>query len=131
MAAARAGDAQATVRELRAAQARGFNHYEQLQALPVFEPVRQAPAFQALVRELARGWAEQEERLSNPTQYQLIGLAQARVAAGELSRAEGLLLRARERGGEFGALVERELAQVRARLSRAAAGPRTAPPPSE
>lgn len=129
-AAARAGDAAATVRELRAAQARGFNHYEQLQALPVFEPVRQNPAFQALVRELARGWAEQEAHLSHPTQYQLLGLAQARVAAGDLARAESLLLRARSLEGEFGAAVERELSQVRARLSGPAAPRQAAPLPN-
>jgi len=119
-AAGRRGDAPAAVRELRAAALRGFDRYDQLLAAPAYAPVRRDPEFQAVVRELARRWAEQEPHLVHPTQRELRGLAQAHLVLGEYEDAERLLQRALEAGGPESAAVRGELAVTRAARERAA-----------
>jgi hypothetical protein len=114
-AAAREGDAEGTARALRAAAERGFDRYDQLLVQPFYDPVRDHPAFQAVVRDLARKWADHEADFTRPTQRELRGFAQARLALGEHAEAERLLGRALEVGGFEDDAVRRELEAVRAR----------------
>ncbi len=127
-AAGRRGDAAAAVSELRAAATRGFDRYDQLLTAPAYAPVRRDPAFQAVVRELARRWADQEPHLVDPTQRELRGLAEARMTLGEYDEAERLLERALEVGGPEDALVRSALEAARA-ARRRSGGPPAAPAP--
>jgi hypothetical protein len=110
--AAQRGDAEATALGLRAALARGFNRYEQLLTDPAFEPVRDTPPFQAVLREMAAVWIEAGSRWRNPTQGELRKLASAHALLGDRDRAVALLHQALEVGGPFDAAIRSDLADL-------------------
>jgi hypothetical protein len=117
--AAQVGDGVAAAAALRAAAERGFNRFEQILIDPGLTNVRDHPAVQSVVRELAAGWIESLGRKPDATQGELRTVAKAHAARGEYAQAEAVLRRALARGG-------REDARIRADLEALAglAGPR-------
>ncbi len=85
---ARQGDADGALAALRAAVARGYNRYQDLDADPSFAAIRGDPRFAALLHELAAGWIERLRGHGDNTQIELRVIAQAHLARGE--RAEAL-----------------------------------------
>lgn len=116
--AAQEGDAERAVAALRAAQARGFNRFEQLDADPVYLPIRSDPRFRALVRDLAGWWLEHYDRIESPTQLELRVRAIAHLARGEQKQAIAALEAALARGGPIDDRIRSELAEVRRRAPR-------------
>ena len=96
----------------------GFHYFMHFYEVPAFAPVRDDPAFQALVVEMAGRWIEETRGMSNPTQADLRVHAHAHFVRGEYAEAEVLLERALALGGGFDAGVRAELGQVRAALRR-------------
>jgi len=107
------GDVDGVVSALRQAAERGYNRYDQLETDPAWAPVRNAPEFRALVRELAAGWIERLERKPNPTQGELRGVAHAHIARGEIRAALVELERALAAGGPFDDDIRMELQALR------------------
>jgi hypothetical protein len=106
------------VAALRAAQARGFNRFEQLDADPAYQPIRSDPRFRALVRDLAGWWLEHYDRIESPTQLELRVRAIAHLARGEQREAIVALEAALVRGGPIDDRIRSELAEVRRRAPR-------------
>jgi hypothetical protein len=107
--AAQAGDGVAAAEALRAASARGYNRFEQILDDPGLAPVRDHPAVQAVVREMAAGWIESLLRKPDVTQNELRTVARAHVARGELREAEAVLRRALAMGGREDARIRADL----------------------
>jgi hypothetical protein len=107
--AAQIGDVDTAVAGIRAAMARGYNRYEQLLTDPGFASVRGAPAFTAVIREIAAGWIEDGSRWQDPTQGELRKLASAHLVRGERDEAVALLRRALARGGPFDEAIRADL----------------------
>ena len=123
--AAQRGDAKEAADAARRAFELGFHRFMHFYEVPTFEAVRNDPAFQALIVEMAGRWIEETRRMPNPTQADLRVRAHAHFVRGEYAEAELLLEQALELGGGFGAGVRAELGQVRAALRREKGG---APP---
>jgi hypothetical protein len=111
-AAARLGDAEAAVAELRGAVARGYNRFEQLQTDPAYAPIRHTQVFRSLIREIASGWIEAGRAWQDPTQGELRKLASAHAARGERDRAVELLRQALARGGPLDAAIRADLGRL-------------------
>ena len=126
--AAQRGDAREAANSARRAFELGFHRFMHFYEVPAFAAVRDSPAFQALVVEMAGRWIEETRRMPNPTQADLRVRAHAHFVRGEHAEAEVLLEQALRLGGGFDAVVRAELAQVRAVLRREA--PRSATPDS-
>ena len=122
--AAQRGDARAAADAARRAFELGFHRFMHFYEVPSFSAVRDDPAFQALVVEMAGRWIEETRRIPNPTQADLRVRAHAHMVRGEYAEAEVLLEQALRLGGGFDAVVRAELAQVRAALRREAPRPR-------
>jgi hypothetical protein len=118
-AAARRGDADGAVAALRAATARGFDRFMDLERDPVFDPVRGDPRFTALVAEVAGVWIARVEPRSEPTVPELLMLARAHRARGEWEAAEQRLEQALAAGGPGSQTARAELAGLRAARQRA------------
>jgi tetratricopeptide (TPR) repeat protein len=111
--AAQAGDVETAVAELRAASLRGIDNFTILQHDPGLAPLREEPAFQALVREVAGRWIERATRRGVETQAELRFLGLAHVVRGELESAVEAFERALAMGGPQQELVAAELAATR------------------
>ena len=98
---------------LRAAQARGFNRFEQIESDPAYAGIRSDPRFRAVVRDLASGWIRHYERLDDPTQMELRVLALAHLARGERDEAISALEAALAHGGPIDDRIRSELDQLR------------------
>ena len=98
-AAALVGDAETAVAEIRHAMSRGYNRFEQLLQDPAYEPIRNTPAFQGVVRDTARMWIDASREWDDPTQIELRRIASAHAVRGEIPQAIELLRRALARGG--------------------------------
>ena len=122
--AAQRGDAKEAADTARRAFELGFHRFMHFYEVPTFAAVRNDPAFQALIVEMAGRWIEETRRMPNPTQADLRVRAHAHFVRGEYAEAEVLLERALELGGGFDARVRAELARC-APCSGARAG---APP---
>ncbi len=107
--AAQQGDGPAAAEALRAAQARGYNRFEQILGDPALAPVREHPEVQAVVREIAAGWIESLLRKPDVTQGELRTVAQAHVARREYREAEAVLRRALALGGREDARIRADL----------------------
>lgn len=111
--AAQEGDTDRAVAALRAAQARGFNRFEQLESDPAYASIRGDPRFRAVVRDLAAGWIRHYDRLDDPTQLELRVRALAHLARGERAQAIAALEAALARGGPIDERIRSELDQLR------------------
>jgi hypothetical protein len=120
--AARRGDARGAADAARRAYELGFHRFMHFYEVPVFAAVRDDPAFQPLLVEMAGCWIEETRRMPSPTQADLRVRAHAHIVRGEHAEAETLLEQALRLGGGFDAAVRAELAQVRAALRREAPG---------
>jgi hypothetical protein len=110
------GDADAALDALERAERLGYNRFEQLEADPVWEPIRREPRFRALVARMADRWIASAHRKRDPTRTELRLLAHAQVAKGELEAAVRTLEQALEAGGPDDATIRAELAALRAAL---------------
>jgi len=128
-AAARRGDAEATATALRAASARGFDRFMDLDRNPLYADVRDDPRFAAAVGEVAGRWIEAVEKRPNPTPPELALLGRAHAARGEWAAAADCLERAIAAGGPGSEGAREALAAVRAAHGREAGDPRGAPAP--
>jgi hypothetical protein len=110
--AGRAGDVDGVVAALRAAAARGYNRFEQIDAEPAFAGVRDDPAFRAVVAEIAAGWIRRVGALDAPTQQDLRMMAHAHAVRGEREQAIAALRRALALGGPGGDRLRADLAAL-------------------
>ncbi len=120
--AALVGDAPAAVAALREARERGYNRFEQVATDPGWDAVRDDPAFEALLREMAARWVERARSKAVLTQPDLRMLAHAHVALGEVQQAAAVLRRAVEQGGPYTPEIRAELGTLESALSRGEAG---------
>jgi tetratricopeptide (TPR) repeat protein len=111
--AAQSGDVETAVAELRAASLRGVDNFTILGRDPALAPLREEPAFQELVREVAGRWIERATRRGLRTQAELRFLGLAHVVRGELEPAVAALERALAMGGPQQELVAAELEAAR------------------
>lgn len=117
--AARRGDVDAAVAALRAAIARGFDHFGELERNPGFAAIREDPRFRAVVAEAAGAWIETVSRRGALTPQELLVLGQAHRARGEWDRALASLAAAAEDPGPTGAQARAELVATRVARLRA------------
>jgi hypothetical protein len=108
--AAQAGDVDGVVAALRAAERRGYNRFEQLEADPAFDAMRQDSRFRALVSEMAAGWIALGRTREQPTQQELQTLAHAHYVRGERAEAIAVLRRALALGGPRDPQIREDLA---------------------
>jgi hypothetical protein len=118
--AARRGDVDAVVAALRAAVARGFDRFGDLEQDPTFDPIRNDPRFRAVVAEVAAAWIAHVEPRGHLTQQELVMLGQAYRARGEWDRAVAALEQAAADPGPNAGQARAELAVTRAARLRAA-----------
>jgi hypothetical protein len=110
--AAEAGEVERAVAYLMEARESGFDKLDLLLG-PRYAPLEKHPGFVALLRELARGWVARVTAIPEPSQSDLMVLAQAHVVLGELDAAREDLRRAIYAGGPmtdylYGALADLE-----------------------
>ena len=116
--AAQAGDAAVAVTHLRAANARGLDNYQVLLGDPALAPLREDPAFRALIGEWAGAWIERARAVDDLTQSELRGVAMAHLARGEIAPAHAALEEALAVGGPADEVVRREISALRAQEQR-------------
>ena len=114
--AAQMGDVDGAVAGVRAAMERGYNRFEQLLTDPTWAPVRDHPKFRAVVREIAAGWIETMSAREDPTQIELVMLANAYYAHGDKQLAAQAFRRALERGGPNDDFIRAQLAGLGGRV---------------
>ena len=128
--AANQGEAEAAVAELREAWARGMDRFMAFDQDPVLAPIRDTPEFRALIHEMAGAWLERARERGHGTPAELMVMAQAHVARGELEPAAALLEQALPKAGPYEAALRAELAAVRLQ-QQGAAQPETSFPIQE
>lgn len=82
-----AGNAEGTVRALRAARSRGYNRLDHLISERGYDSIRNDPLFVALMTELAREWVDRYERIEEPDQHEYRVMAQAYIVLNDLDAA--------------------------------------------
>ncbi|MDJ0864603.1 MAG: hypothetical protein QNK03_00750 [Myxococcota bacterium] len=117
--AARRGDVESAVEEIRGARARGFDRFIDLQRDPGFAPVREDARFQAELREVAALWISRVEGRADPTPMELRMLGLAHAARGEWEPAFARLEQALAADGPNASQVRADLAEVRVQRIRA------------
>ena len=88
------GDAEAAVAALRTAVDRGYDHSRVLDADPLLDPIRGAPGFEELMREVAARHIRLGRERGYSSQTWLWSMAMAHRSRGEYAQAESLLERA-------------------------------------
>ena len=116
--AARAGDLDRTLAELASARARGWDYYGDLQSNRVYDGVRAAPRFQALLRDLAGDLIARAAKIPRHTQLDLRDIAEAHRLRGELAEAIQALEEAVRMRGPLDAELRPELVALRAQAAR-------------
>jgi hypothetical protein len=111
-------DVDGTVAALRAASARGFDRFIDLEREPLWEPLRGDPRFRATVAEIAGVWISHVADRANPTAPELRMWGHAHAARGEWDEAIAKLERALAIGGPGTEGLRADLAEVRARRVR-------------
>ena len=112
--AAGQGDVEATVDALELCRARGWDYYTYLLSHPAFEPVRNAPAFQALIGRFADDIIEVETHRERKTQLDWRDFAEAYRIRGRRAEAAAALEQGIALGGPLDAMLKTELARLRA-----------------
>jgi hypothetical protein len=118
-AAAARGDVAEAVAALRAASARGFDRFVDLERDPLWEPLRGDARFRAVVAEIAGVWIGHVASREAPTTPELRMWGLAHAARGEWDAAQAQLERAMAQGGPGSEGLRAELAELRARRLRA------------
>jgi hypothetical protein len=111
--AALQGDAAAAVAELREAWARGLDRFMAFEQDPVLAPIRETPEFRGLIHEMAGAWLDRARERGHGTPAELLVMAQAHLARGELAPAAELLQQGLAKGGPFEPILRAELAALR------------------
>jgi tetratricopeptide (TPR) repeat protein len=88
------GDEEAAVSALRAAVDRGYDHSRAFDADPLLDPIRDAPGFELLMREVAARHIEYGRERGSSSQVWLRSMALAHQSRGEYAEAASLLERA-------------------------------------
>jgi hypothetical protein len=88
------GDEEAAVAALRAAVDRGYDHSRAFDADPLLDPIRDAPGFELLMREVAARHIEYGRERGSSSQIWLRSMALAHQSRGEYAEAASLLERA-------------------------------------
>ncbi len=114
--AAQYGDVDAAVASVRAAAARGYNRFDQLQLDPGFAPVRDHLKFRAVLREIAGRRIELTGQIEDPTPFELRVIAGAHFVRGEYAQAAVALERAIALGGPLDATLRAELKAVQSHM---------------
>lgn len=112
-------DVEGTVAALRAASARGFDRFIDLEREPLWEPLRDDTRFRAAVGDIAGVWIGHVAGRENPTAPELRMWGLAHAARGEWDAAIERLERALAVGGPGAEGVRADIASVRARKLRA------------
>jgi hypothetical protein len=107
--AAQIDDVDGVVAALRAAEQRGYNRFEQIEADPAFDAMREQPQFRAVVSEIAAGWIARGRAREHPTQQELRTVAHAHYVRGERAEAIAVLRRALALGGPRDAQIRADL----------------------
>ncbi len=115
--AAQEGDTATAVAELRAAEAGHAARFTVLLEDPGLRPLRGAPAFEALLAEMAGRWIERSRARGVESQPELRVRALAHQVRGEWELAAATLERALRVGGPQDELVRGQLARVREELA--------------
>jgi hypothetical protein len=115
--AAQEGDALLAVAEVRAAEAGHAARFTVLLEDPGLAPLRGAPAFEALLDEMAARWIERSLAKGIESQPELRVRALAHQVRGEWELAAATLEGALRAGGPQDELVLQELERVRGRLA--------------
>jgi tetratricopeptide (TPR) repeat protein len=115
--AAQLGDVETAVAALRIAVDRGLDRFTALEQDPGLAPIRDAPEFRALIREMAGGWIALAKRRGYSTQPELRFMAIAHATRGEYAEAVRALEAALAAGGPQDPLIRSELEAARARLA--------------
>jgi len=118
-AAALQRDVDGAVTALRAAGARGFDRFVDLERDPFWEPLRSDARFRAVVGEIAGIWIGHVADRADPTAPELRMWGMAHAARGEWDDAIAKLERAAAIGGPGTAGIKADVAEVRARRLRA------------
>jgi hypothetical protein len=114
-------DVDGAVAALRAASARGFDRFVDLEKPDsIWSPLQGDPRFRAVVAEIAGVWIGHVADRENPTAPELRMWGMAHAARGEWDDAIAKLERALAIGGQGTAGLRADLAEVRARERRAA-----------
>ena len=117
--AARRGDVDAAVAALRAARARGYDRFIDLEREPVYESLRSDARFRAVVAEIAGAWIAEVARRSHLTAPELRLLGHAHAARGEWESALARLEQVEALGGPGSEGIRADLAELRGRKLRA------------
>jgi hypothetical protein len=116
--AARRGDVDTAVAALRAATARGYDRFIDLEREPVYEALRGDARFRAVVAEIAGAWIGQVAPRSDRTAPELRMLGHAHAARGEWESAMARLEEAEALGGPGSEGIRADLAELRGRKLR-------------
>jgi len=108
------GDIDGAVEALEACRARGWDYYSILLTDKAFEPVRNAPAFQALIGRFADDLIEVEAHRARKTQLDWLNLGQAYELRKRWDEAAAAFEQGIALGGPIDAMLKLELARVRA-----------------
>jgi tetratricopeptide (TPR) repeat protein len=119
--AARSGDVEVAVAALREAAARGMDRFMALPHDPGLAPIRDEPAFRALVQEIAGLWIERARRRGYSTQSELRVLGLAHYEREEYAAAVAVYEAALREPGPERAALQSELADARNRLAEQSA----------
>ncbi len=111
--AAQEGDAVGAARSYARAMELGYTNLYALLASPSLAPVRDHPAFRAVVRDLAERTVARIEQREHPSQMELVSLGRAYWAAGQRERAIDAYERALEREGPLAPTIHPVLRQLR------------------
>jgi tetratricopeptide (TPR) repeat protein len=123
--AARSGDVEVAVAALREAAERGMDRFMALPHDPGLAPIRDEPAFRALVHEIAGLWIERARRRGYSTRSELRVLGLAHYEREEYADAVAAYEAALRAPGPERATLQAELADARNRLAeQSAAGTR-------
>lgn len=117
-AAAAQRDVARTVDALRAASARGFDRFIDLERDPLYEPLRADARFRAVVAEIAGVWIAHVAQREEPTAPELRMWGHAHAARGEWDLAREKLERVAAMGGPGTEGVRADLAELRTRRLR-------------
>ena len=117
--AARSGDVVAAVTALRAASARGYDRFIDLEREPIYEALRNDARFRAVTAEIAGVWIGHVAGRSDLTAPELRMLGHAHAARGEWDPAIARLEAVAALGGPGSEGIRADLAEVRARKARA------------